>query len=196
MPEAIGKAMQLALSSKGAQWHLQKYVTQVNKKNNHFSVHLSDNTEIGADLVLSAIGLRPHTELAQLAGLNVNRGIVVDTTLQTSSEHIYALGDCAEVNGSVQLFVAPLLECARTLAKTLAGQVTTIHYPPMPVVVKTPALPMVILAPAPDTKGEWHISGEGNDLKAVFYDQQKNVRGFALTGKCVIEKGELVKAVK
>ncbi|MEZ3257421.1 hypothetical protein AB9L94_24995, partial [Escherichia coli] len=60
-------------------------------------------------------------ELAFAAGLAVNRGIVVDRSLRTSHANIYALCDCAEVDGLNLLYVMPLMACARALAQTLAG---------------------------------------------------------------------------
>ncbi|WP_425052208.1 NAD(P)/FAD-dependent oxidoreductase [Psychromarinibacter sp. S121] len=56
---------------------------------------LSDGTEVAANLILLAAGVRPNTELAEAAGLMVDNGIVVDTRLRTENPHIYALGDCA-----------------------------------------------------------------------------------------------------
>jgi NADH oxidase (H2O2-forming) len=57
--------------------------------------------KIEADLVLIATGVRANVELAQRAGLEVNRGIVVDEYLRTSDPDIYAIGDCAEVFDAV-----------------------------------------------------------------------------------------------
>jgi rubredoxin-NAD+ reductase len=93
--------------------------------------HLSDGSVIPCDLVVSAIGLRPRTDLAAAAGLQVNRG-VVDRQLRTSHANIFALGDCAEVDGINLLYVMPLMSCARALAQTLAGNPTAVAYGPMP----------------------------------------------------------------
>jgi len=192
LPEAIGKELQLALQMKGAHWHLQQSAKQIAHHDNRFLITLTDGTQLTVDLILSAIGLRPHTHLAHSAGIKINRGIVVDRLLQTSIENIYALGDCAEVNGIVQLFIAPLLESARTLAKTLAGNKTLIHYPPMPVIVKTPAFPLVLLPPPPDVKGEWRIEQDKHNIKAIFCDAQQKIHGFVLTGTRIKEKNDLV----
>lgn len=54
--------------------------------------------------MISAIGLRANTSLAVAAGLAVNRGIVTDSQLRTSDPHIYAVGDCAEINGKLRPF--------------------------------------------------------------------------------------------
>jgi rubredoxin-NAD+ reductase len=72
---------------------------------------------------------------------------VVDKTFSHQPADIYALGDCAEVEGLVLPYVLPLMAGARALAKTLSGQETPISYPAMPVQVKTPVCPVVV-APA------------------------------------------------
>jgi 3-phenylpropionate/trans-cinnamate dioxygenase ferredoxin reductase subunit len=59
------------------------------------SVVLADNTELPADLVIVGVGIRPATELAEVAGLDVDNGIVTDSTLRTSDPDIYACGDAA-----------------------------------------------------------------------------------------------------
>jgi len=58
-------------------------------------VKLSDGRKIPADVLLVSIGVKPNVELAQKAGLEVSRrGIVVDNSMKTSDEHIFACGDC------------------------------------------------------------------------------------------------------
>lgn len=61
-------------------------------------VKLSNGETIEADFVIVSIGIRADVTLAKEAGLNINRGIVVDDFMQTSVKNIYAAGDCAEHN--------------------------------------------------------------------------------------------------
>lgn len=193
LPEKIGLLLQAALEEMGVIWHLSQTANEVNHVEKGYGITLSSRRSLVVDGILSAIGLHPHTSLAAKAGIKVNRGIVVDQTLQTSEKNIYALGDCAEVNGLVLLFIAPLLNCARALAKTLAGETTKVDYPVMPVSIKTPACPIVVYPPPSGLEGTWVITGEGKNLKALFYDKQHQLRGFALTGKAVTEKLSLMK---
>ena len=144
-------------------------------------------------MVLSAVGLTPRTQLAKDAGLATARGIEVNRLLQSSDANIYALGDCAQVDGLNLLYVLPLMNCARALAKTLAGTETPVAYPVMPVMVKTPSLPIVTCPPAQGAQGEWHISGQSPHFMAVFKDSDDNLLGYALTGECVAEKIKLNK---
>jgi nitrite reductase (NADH) large subunit len=85
------------------------------------AVHLADGTEIAADLVVMAVGIRPNTELAEHAGLYCERGVVVNDTLQTYDPCIYALGECVQHRSTTYGLVAPLFEQAKVCANHLAG---------------------------------------------------------------------------
>src|SRR3954454_950437 len=86
------------------------------------AVELADGSRIDADAVIFAAGIRPNVALARDAAISVNRGIVVDDTLQTSQPGIYALGECAEHRGTCYGLVEPAYEQARVLARRLAGK--------------------------------------------------------------------------
>jgi rubredoxin-NAD+ reductase len=154
---------------------------------------LSDGSAVHADTVLSAIGLRPAVELAQQAGLTTHRGIVTDRYLQTSISGVYALGDCAEVEGLNLPYVMPIMSAARALAQTLAGQPTKVSYPAMPVVIKTPAHPVVVSPPARDATGSWEVTQANNGVRALYQDGTGKLLGFALTGQFVTEKQALTR---
>lgn len=188
LPAAAAAAVQAGLESLGARFHLGPVLTSLQRSANGLLAHLSDGTQVACDLVLSAVGLRPRTDLAAAAGLAVNRGVVVDRQLQTSHANIYALGDCAEVDGLNLLYVMPLMACARALAQTLNGTPTAVSYGPMPVTVKTPVCPLVVSPPPRGVVGEWTVEGSGADIKALCHDAQGNLLGYALTGTAVQEK--------
>jgi nitrite reductase (NADH) large subunit len=86
------------------------------------AVELRDGSTIAADAVVVAVGIRPNVGLARMAGLAVDRGIVVDDQLATSSTDIYAIGECAEHRGLCYGLVAPAHEQAQALARRLAGE--------------------------------------------------------------------------
>ncbi|MFE5889184.1 NAD(P)/FAD-dependent oxidoreductase [Streptomyces sp. NPDC056462] len=88
------------------------------------SVEMADGYTLDADLVVLACGVHPRAGLAQLAGLDVRKGIVVDDELRTSDPHIRAVGDCAQHDGTVYGLAAPALEQADVLAELLAGDGT------------------------------------------------------------------------
>jgi len=193
LPEAAGKHLQTELEKIGVNWKLGTVVESINQKENQLELQLSNEAFIlNVDVVLSAVGLKPEVFLAKEANLNVNRGIVVDKTLQTSVENVYALGDCAEVNGLVMPYIMPVMQAAKALAKTLNGEVTEVSYPAMPVVIKTPACPITVAYPHNLDDGEWQVDENEEGVKACFY-QGDNLTGFVLTGTRTSEKQSLVK---
>ncbi len=93
------------------------------------AVRFRDATEIAADLVVMAAGIRPNTDLAESAGILCQRGVVVSDTLQTVTDpRIYAVGECASHRGIAYGLVAPLFEqgkvCATHLAQFGIGRYT------------------------------------------------------------------------
>lgn len=185
---AAAAAVQAGLEGIGARFHLGPVLNRLQRTADGLEAHLSDGEVIHCDLVVSAIGLRPRVDLAAAAGLQINRGIMVDRHLKTSHANIYALGDCAEVDGLNLLYVMPLMSCARALAQTLAGNATAVSYGPMPITVKTPICPLVV-SPAPrGTEGVWSVEGQGADIKALCRDASGHLLGYALTGSAVMEK--------
>lgn len=193
LPEPAGKAVQTALEGKGAKFHFGPLVTAVNKAENGVSVSLNNGETISADLVVSAVGVRPRIDLAQASGIETNRGVVTNRLLETSAANVYAMGDCAEVNGHVLVYVAPLMAQARALAKTLSGEPTQVSYPAMPVTIKTPACPVTVAPPARDAEGEWSFEVDGPNVKAQFRDAGGKLLGFALTGEATKQKMVLQK---
>ncbi|MCG5262150.1 NAD(P)/FAD-dependent oxidoreductase [Cupriavidus gilardii] len=84
-------------------------------------VRLADGSQIRADLVVMAAGVRPNAELARAAGLHCERAIVVDDTLQTYDPRIYAVGECVQHRQATFGLVAPIWDQARVCAAHLAG---------------------------------------------------------------------------
>ncbi len=85
------------------------------------AIRFKDGTELPADLVVMAVGIRPNTALAEAMNLHVNKGIVVSDTLQTVTDpRIYAVGECAAHRGIAYGLVAPLFEQGKVLATHLA----------------------------------------------------------------------------
>lgn len=84
-------------------------------------VELADGRMLDADAVIFAAGIRPNTALAKDAGISVNRGIVVDDSMATQTDGVFALGECAEHRGTCYGLVEPAYEQAKVLAKHLAG---------------------------------------------------------------------------
>ena len=195
LPEPASAAVSSALGKLGVVFHFGPFAQRVDRHGDGVRVTLSDHSTVDVDIVLSAVGLRPRIGLAEGAGLDTGRGVKVDRFLRSSDPDIYALGDCAEVNGHVLLYVLPLMSAARALAKTLAGEDTAVSYGVMPVTIKTPACPVVCVPPPQDVAGEWEFEIDGHHVKALFHDSDGQLRGYALTGDACGEKMKLNKAL-
>lgn len=195
IPEPAGRALTDALAAKGVDWYFGRTGRTVDRSGNGYVLTLDDGSRVEADLVLSAIGLRPRTGLARAAGLKTERGIVVDRRLRTSAGDVFAVGDCAQVEGLVLPFVQPLLIQARALAAGLAGEPAQVAYPAMPVVVKTSLHPVAVQPPPAGAAGDWQAEGEGGGIRALFRDAQGRLLGFALTGQRTGERMQLAEQV-
>jgi rubredoxin-NAD+ reductase len=195
MPEQAGSQLLAPLSALGVTWRFGAAVKAIDSDATGYALTLSDGTALSADMVLSAVGLRPRIELARSAGLAVNRGIVVDAQLRSSDKDIFALGDCAEIDGRVLPYVLPIMHAARALARVLSGEDTQVEFPAMPVVVKTPAHPVAVLPVPRDAPGTWISLAEGQGIKLGFFDERDRLRGFALTGTHSAQRSEMVKQI-
>jgi rubredoxin-NAD+ reductase len=195
LPPQAAAFLRAALENTGVRFHFGTTVKSVARGAANLDVTLADGTRLSADVVLSAIGLKPRIELGASAGIAVNRGIVTDEFLQTSAQDVYALGDCAEVAGHNLPFVMPIMQAARALAKTLSGTPTAVLYPAMPVLVKTPACPTVVCPPPPGVEGRWQEIVNADGVRALFHDHAGTLRGFALIGAAVKDKQTLVKDI-
>ncbi|WBS05190.1 FAD-dependent oxidoreductase [Pseudoduganella sp. SL102] len=182
LPAPAGQRLQAALAGLGVQWRLDTTVRRIDRTADGYRLALADGQHVEADLVLSAIGLRADVSLAAGAGIATGAGIQVDAHLRTSQPGIYALGDCIEIEGQCLPYLVPNNHGIQALARTLLGQPTAVAYPPMPVTVKTPAMPLCLLAPMAGAAGAWQCMPTSDGLQCVFHDTQGALRGFVLLG--------------
>jgi nitrite reductase (NADH) large subunit len=110
-----------AVEAKGMTVHLNAETARVRGTSRVEGVELKDGHVLAADMVVVAVGIRPNVDLGRTAGLDIDRGILVDDQLSTSSASIHAIGECAEHRGICYGLVEPAYEQARALAKRLAG---------------------------------------------------------------------------
>jgi rubredoxin---NAD+ reductase len=193
-PEAAAFFAQ-RMEAVGVSFRLEVSVKAVQRSEEGYRVYMADGSMLDADLVLSAVGLRPRTQLARDAGCEISRGIVTDRFLATGVPHVYAAGDCAEVAGLNLPFVMPIMHQTRALAATLAGTPTAVDYPVMPVMVKTPACPTVVCPPAAGAVGVWRTEADGEGVSALFENPDGRLLGFALLGKATARRQELAALV-
>lgn len=181
LPEMISQRLVKLLSQHKVTVQLQTRVSQLQHQDGQICVSLDNGQEHICDAVISAAGLIANSQLAVQAKLAVNRGIVVDQYLRTSDAHIYALGDCAEINGQIMAYLQPALLSATALAKTLLHQATAVNFPAMLVKVKTPLLPMQLAGDTVTNVSRWQldIDPQGTSVKAL--DINGDLLGFIVT---------------
>jgi nitrite reductase (NADH) large subunit len=122
-----GALLKSLVEKKGIKVLLNASTSRIMGEQRVEGLELSDGQRIDADAVILAAGIRPNIALAKDAGISVGRGVVVDDRLQTGSDGIFALGECAEHRGICYGLVEPAYEQAKVLAQHLAGR--TALYP-------------------------------------------------------------------
>ncbi|RBA23049.1 NAD(P)/FAD-dependent oxidoreductase [Herminiimonas fonticola] len=187
---ALSAGLQAALLARGVRFHFGTVAETVTHAATDLCVTLADGTTVEADVVLSAVGLRPDLRLAHAAQLKTGRGIVIDTSGQTSAADIYALGDCAEytslADGSTRTlpYIMPIMTAGRAIARTLSGERTEIDLKPSPVLIKTPSFPLALIPPAPHivATGRWldETTETGRSISR-FYDANDVLEGFGVS---------------
>jgi rubredoxin-NAD+ reductase len=182
---ALSSALTLAWRDLPITLKLGTTAASVHQDEDSLRVALADGASVAADVVLSAVGLRPSIALAQASGLETRRGIVIDGFGQTSAPGIYALGDCAEYStgtgGAVLPYIAPLLTAARAIGATLAGTPTPIELKADAVLVKTPSCKLALAPPPVGSRGEWVSAADGERTISRFVDELGVMRGFGLS---------------
>ena len=193
IPEMAANDLQNKLSAAGVRWHFNTTVQSIDRPSDQLNITLANGKVITSDVVLSAVGLKPRLDLAKASGIATGIGIQVNRELETNVPHIYALGDCAEVEGLVLPYVMPIMQAARALAVTLTGQRTALTYPAMPVMVKTPALATIVSPPAKGAAGQWKTNPVEGGLEARFESADGKLLGFVLMGAATAQRGALTK---
>ena len=127
LDSVAGKLLQKSLEDRGLKFLMgaqtQQLVGSLNEGQSGRvrAIQFKDGTQLEADLVVMAVGIRPNTELAESMRLHCNKGIVVNDTLQTVTDaRIYSVGECAAHRGIAYGLVAPLFEQAKVAANHLA----------------------------------------------------------------------------
>jgi len=118
---AAGQMLQRDLDRRGIAFFTDGQTEEITGTDHAEGVQLADGRFVPADLVVLAIGIRPNIDLAKVAQLEVNRGIVVTDDMRTSDPDIFAVGECVEHRGNVFGLVAPIWDQARVCAARLAG---------------------------------------------------------------------------
>ncbi|MHA3055000.1 FAD-dependent oxidoreductase [Acinetobacter sp. ANC 4633] len=182
LPQYVAEEFQKKLHESGIKFILGTTVEKISKVKQHYVVTLENGHSLAADLVLCAVGLQPNIDIAKHAKIETSRGILTNSLMETNQPDIYAVGDCAEVNGLLLPYVMPIMQQARALAKTLVGQHTHVHYPAMPVAVKTPAAPLTVLPVPHNVDVNWETEHFEDGMLSKAVDSEGTIRGFVLLG--------------
>ncbi|MBI3145975.1 MAG: NADH:flavorubredoxin reductase NorW [Pseudogulbenkiania sp.] len=177
VPEVVSQRLHSAMGQVALRFGTE--VKRVDKAEQGYHVTLADGDTLAVDAVICAAGLKPRLDLAE--GLETRRGIVVDAYLRASQAHVYALGDCAEIEGQILPYLQPITLSANALASTLAGQPTPVRFGPMPVAVKTPRYPIQLAGVTQGNTLDWQISEGADGLTALAHRDSKLV-GYVTTG--------------
>ncbi|MGL4984648.1 MAG: NADH:flavorubredoxin reductase NorW, partial [Plesiomonas sp.] len=122
------------------------------------------------------------------------RGIAVNKKLQTSNNHVYAIGDCAEIDGKLMTCLQPIVLAANTLAKQLLDQDAQLSLPAMIVKIKTPSYPIQIGGQVSNV-ATWKIEYEKQGIMAQAYDNNNKMVGFVLTCTKVTQAFSLLRSL-
>jgi nitrite reductase (NADH) large subunit len=115
-----GELLRRSLEQRGLEFAMPAQTAAIVGNGRVRAVRLADGTELPADLVVMAVGIRPNVELAKASGIACARGVLVDDTMQTFDPCIYAVGECVQHRGACYGLVAPLFEQAKVVANHLA----------------------------------------------------------------------------
>ncbi|PSW03648.1 NADH:flavorubredoxin reductase NorW [Photobacterium lipolyticum] len=172
LPPFISAGLFQEMHGKGVQIRLNSNVTAINRHHQELVVSLSGSEHIKTDAVIAAMGLKPNIGLAKKTGIETDRGITVDRIMQTSASNVYALGDCAELEGKVRAFIQPAMLSAMALAKTLLGSPTPVRLPASLIKAKTPWLPLHMSGNTVRKDLSWEVVTESNGLIAKAFDKE------------------------
>ena len=112
--------LKASLEQRGMKFLMEASTAEIAGDKRVTSVKFTDGSEVDADLVVMAVGIRPNFELAKKAGIHCERGIVVNDTMQTFDPVIYSVGECVQHRNQCYGLVAPLFEQAKVAANHLA----------------------------------------------------------------------------
>lgn len=184
IPDVISAPLQKQLRKRGVKLHLNNSVQSIEKNDFGIEVTLDSGEQFLVDDVISAAGLKPNIQLAQHAGLEVGKGVIVNRQLQTSQPNVYAIGDCAQIENKVLSFLQPTLLSANVLAKVLLQTepaTPDLKLASMLVKVKTPDLPIQLSGHTGENVYRWSVDLDGDGITAKAFNVDDALVGFVVT---------------
>ncbi len=120
LDKPAAELLKVSLEQKGLTFMMEASTAEITGGDRVKGIKFTDGSEIEADLVVMAVGIRPNMALAQDAGIHCERGIVVNDTMQTFDPRVYAVGECVQHRNICYGLVAPLFEQSKVAANHLA----------------------------------------------------------------------------
>ena len=197
LPELMAIELQERLAANGVVWNFGVTLKSIDNEGDSQKVQLSDGSTFSTDLVLSAAGLVANTALAKKSGLNVDVGIAVDSDMRTSDADIYAIGDCASVDGRLFAYIEPIHRQSEAIAADLMGE-HECFIPTSPMVkIKTRSMPMSVCRPVGNIKDDaWQMISNDKDGCHFEMHNALNIIGFALSDSLASDAGSHYRKLK
>ncbi len=136
-----GRWLRRALAARGIASQIGSFADElVGRDGRVVGVRLKSGEVVPAELVVIATGVSPRIKVAARAGIATQRGIVVDDQMRTSAADVWAIGECAEHEGTVYGTWSPIAEQARVAAADLSGRPAGFRGRPQPTKLKVPGI--------------------------------------------------------
>lgn len=182
LDEGAANRLQLALEAEGINVLLSTSVLAVDGRQKAEAVILRSGEILACDTLVLSTGIRPNVELAKQAGIAFGQGIKINDQLETSIAGIYAIGECAEINGQIIGLVAPGLSQASLLAQRLCNKSDS-PYKQQAIASKLKVLKLPVLS-----LGEMGLQHEGPESQLLSFARKDRYRVLRF------ERGRLVGA--
>lgn len=181
LPPEIGVRLQNRLMNSGVEFLFRNELVALSRHQDSLEALFRNGQKKTFDAAVCAIGLRPDLALARSAGIEVRHGIVVDAALATSASDVYALGDCAEIEGKLLPYLQPATLAAMTLARNLTGNDARLTLPAMLIKVKTPDMPLHLAGDPANSTYHWKMAFSQAGIIAKGYDENDVFRAFVVS---------------
>lgn len=194
LPEEMAVDLQKKLNNKGIVFHFGTTLTTMEYAAGCYRAVLQNGGTFETDIVVTAAGLIPNTGLAERAGLKIDEGISVDLQMLSSISDIYAIGDCASVEGTVYSYIESIKHQAKIIAENMAGQCSFFSKRPIFIKIKTPSLPLAICQIRKTEAKAWTVvEKQEHGCRMELKDEHGELAAFAIAGVDKTAYSELYK---
>jgi len=180
LPEKLSLFLTERLARAGVQVLTHQSIKSVREETT-IEIELASGNTLACEELIVATGLTPRVDLARQLGCELQDGIVCNNYLETSVKDIYAIGDCAQINGKIDMFVSPIERCIDALALSLVNEPTPYQRQPSPIFLKTPMCPVAIRMDD-DQPVEWVITQDEFGATGLAVSAQQRIVGFVVMG--------------